>query len=244
MALTILAAIGLILALSRGSHPDWISGFESGSFNISLILEALPPTTAAPVASAALPLSPSAVTTRDSRVIDIGRTHICALADGSTPGTSRGAFGFNERLEPLEIALGPVLNDVELVSYILHQTFRIVLQREIYPGLLAANVFERDGASIRGPFSGCPRDLLVRHLFQDLRLPLTTYTGDFGNPVQTLITELLDALDTLHELRKILKLRPLVVCGIYWNIYQHRFLDLCSHDILLVALLSARSRVI
>jgi hypothetical protein len=104
------------------------------------------------------------------------------------------------------------------------------------PGLLAADVFGRNGTSIRGSFSGCPRNLLVRQLFQDLRLPLTADTGNLGNPVKAVISELLDALDTLHELRKILKLSPLVVCGTHRDIYQHRFFDLCSHDILLVAL--------
>jgi hypothetical protein len=65
----------------------------------------------------------------------------------------------NELFEPFEIALDSVFDDVELVPYILDQTLRLVLECRIDPGLPTAYVFECDGASIRGPLSGCPRNL-------------------------------------------------------------------------------------
>src|SRR5215218_10570802 len=177
----------------------------------------------------------TAYTARNSSVVNIRRTYVCALIDRSAPRTGLGLFGLNERPEPLKVALGTILNDVELVPYVLQQTLRLVLQREIDPGLTAANVFERDGASVRGALSGCPRNPLIGHLLQDLCLPLTAYAGDLGNPLKTVVSELLHALHTLHELRKVLKLRPLVIYGAYWDIDQHRFLDVCRHHILLSA---------
>src|SRR4029453_906052 len=101
----------------------------------------------------------------------------------------------------------------------------------MYPGLPTTDIFKGDCARVCGALGGCPSNALVRHLFQDLGLPLTAYTGDLGNPFQAVITELRDALDTTHELRKVLKLRPLVVCRAYRHIDHHRFLDLRRHDI-------------
>jgi hypothetical protein len=117
------------------------------------------------------------------------RTHCSVLIDRSTPRTSRIALRLNERLEPLKISLSLVLDDVELVANLLNKTLRLVLQDQIYPSLSTAYVFESDRARIRGALRGCPGDLAIRHLLQDLRLPLPAYAGDFGNPLQAIITQ-------------------------------------------------------
>lgn len=48
----------------------------------------------------------------------------------------------------------------------------------------------------------------------------------------TILAELVYAFHTGHKLREVLKLRPLVVCSAYWDTYQHRFVNLCRHNIL------------
>jgi hypothetical protein len=69
-------------------------------------------------------------------------------------------------------------------------------------------------------------DLLVGPLLGDLRRPLTALAADLGDPLNVRVVELLDGLDPVHELRKLLELRPLVVRLLHWNLNLDRVLNL------------------
>ena len=127
------------------------------------------------------------VTTRSGCIINSWRARSSALIDRSTPRTRCVALGLDKRLEPLKISLCLVLDDVELVANLLNETLGLILQAQIHPGLPTTYVFESDRTGIRGTLRSCPGDLAIRHLLQDLRLPLPAYTGDFSNPFQAVV---------------------------------------------------------
>src|SRR5207237_4580938 len=56
-----------------------------------------------------------------------------------------------------------------------------------------------------------PRDALVGALLDDLGVPFLFLAADDRAPVQALVVELMNFLHALHEARKLLELRPLVV---------------------------------
>src|SRR4029453_16551990 len=70
-----------------------------------------------------------------------------------------------------------------------------------------------------------PRDPLVRPLLGNLRLPLLLVASYVRPPAQPLIVELCHLLYALHEPRKLLELRPLIVGGSHWHLDIDGFLD-------------------
>lgn len=72
---------------------------------------------------------------------------------------------------------------------------------------------------IGGPVCGLPRDALIRSLRRDLRVPFFLTPPDLGFLMEMLAIELSHFFDRLHELRKLFKLCPLVIGGLYRYIH-------------------------
>src|SRR4051794_30349720 len=130
----------------------------------------------------------------------------------SAPGAGLGAPGLDELLEALEVALGLLVDEAELVADLLDDPLGLHVELQEHPGAGALGL-ERDGAGVRRAIEAPPGDALVGRLVDDLGVPFTTSTGDLGHPVQPLVVELGDALDALHEVGEVFELRPLVVNG-------------------------------
>jgi hypothetical protein len=71
----------------------------------------------------------------------------------------------------------------------------------------------------------CPHDATVRDLFLDLRFPGAAGLEHLGSPGDLGLVVLIDALDTLGEVREILELGPLVVGHRDRDADVDRFLD-------------------
>src|SRR5512144_1210129 len=139
--------------------------------------------------------------------------HFAGRFDLAAPAAGRDVAALDELLEPLEVALHPALHDVPGVARLLHDALWLELQPQPDPGPGGVHRVreEHHHAVVLRAADRAPRDLLVRRLVDDLRIPLTGDAQDAGLPVQPLGVELPDLLDTLHELRKLLELGPLVV---------------------------------
>jgi len=66
---------------------------------------------------------------------------------------------------------------------------------------------------------------LVGMLLEDLRVPFVRLAGDGRRPVEKRVVELLDVVDTFHEEREVLELRPLVVGGRNGDVDLDRLVD-------------------
>jgi hypothetical protein len=77
---------------------------------------------------------------------------------------------------------------------------------------LVVEPVERHHAGLMGALVGPPCHPLVGVLLGDLGVELALHAGDLRDPVGACRGHLLDALDTLHELRERLELRPPVKC--------------------------------
>src|SRR3954449_9776953 len=131
--------------------------------------------------------------------------------DVSPPGTRLEITALDELLELVEVGSRLAVDEVQRVPGLLDEALGLVLELQPNQRPALTCVREVDGAGVCGTFGGSPRDLLVGQLVQDTGLPLPLHTGDLGDPVQPLVVELADLLDTAHERRELLELGPLVV---------------------------------
>ena len=70
---------------------------------------------------------------------------------------------------------------------------------------------ESDDAGVVLAVGVAPGHALVFVLLGDLGVPLVSLTAEARDPVNVAIVALLDPVDALHEVRKLLELGPLVV---------------------------------
>src|SRR5215213_11443665 len=70
-----------------------------------------------------------------------------------------------------------------------------------------------------------PGDALVGPLLADLGIPFPSPTARGSDPVEVRVVELPNLLDPLHEARKLLELRPLVVGGLDRDVHLNRLLN-------------------
>src|SRR5512138_2306389 len=94
---------------------------------------------------------------------------------------------------------------------------------------------EHHAPSIEGAASTCPGNSLVRHLFEDLCLPLFFLARDPSFPMKMAVVQLPNFFHPFHEPREFLKLCPLIVS----RPHRHIKLNECfvrRHAILLARL--------
>src|SRR3712207_5199644 len=74
---------------------------------------------------------------------------------------------------------------------------------------------------------GCarPGHAHIRLLLGNDGVPFLFFAGNIGAPAHTLIVELLDLLNTLHEPRELFELSPLIVGSANRYVHVDRFLD-------------------
>ena len=123
------------------------------------------------------------------------------------------------------------LDDAEKIARdVLGSRLALDVHLDVDARLTIADLLERDDAVVLDlAIDRLPGDLLVRLLLGDLRRPLTALAADLRDPLDVCVVELLDGLDSLHELRELLELRPLVVSLLYGNLNLDRIFDF-RHD--------------
>src|SRR5918993_2085080 len=136
-----------------------------------------------------------------------------ALLHFAAPGPGLFAAALDQLLEPLEIPahLRPH-NPKQIAGNIFEARLALDVHLDVDTRLRVADWLEGDGAVVLDlAVDRPPGDLLVRPLLGDLGRPLSGLAPNLGDPPHMAIIELLDGLDPVHELRKLLELRPLVV---------------------------------
>src|SRR5437763_401112 len=142
----------------------------------------------------------SGVTVEQSQVTSPGRE------PASPP-----AAPLDELLEALEVALDADLHDAERVGDVLDGALRIVVDLEHHACAVVVDPVKGHRARVPCAAAARPRDALVGALLDDLGVPFLFLAADDRAPVQALVVELMNFLHALHEARKLLELRPLVV---------------------------------
>src|SRR5438874_11443399 len=137
-----------------------------------------------------------------------------AMDDLAAPGTGLGAPPFDELLEALEVALNPAGYYAEDAARLLLNVFWLIVHVDLELCVALVDGFENYRARIHGAAFAFPGKDFVRDLASDPRIPFFSSATNLGDPVQPLVAQLLYFSDSLHELRKILELRPLVVNGL------------------------------
>src|ERR1043166_6542223 len=90
---------------------------------------------------------------------------------------------------------------------------------------------EHHSPSVESSVTTCPSNSLVRHLFEDLCLPLFFLARNLNFPMKMAVIQLPNFFHPFHKTREFLKLCPLVVS------HPHRHIKLnkcfiCRHTIL------------
>ena len=94
---------------------------------------------------------------------------------------------------------------------VLDGALRIVVDLEHHACAVVVDPVKGHRARVPCAAAARPRDALVGALLDDLGLPFLFLAADDRAPVQALVVELMNFLHALHEARKLLELRPLVV---------------------------------
>jgi hypothetical protein len=136
-----------------------------------------------------------------------------ALANFFPVGAGLLAAALDQLLEALEVAAHLRLHDAqEVTGEVLGGGLALDVHLDVDPRLIVAERLERDDSVVLDlAVDRLPGDLLVRLLVGDLGRPLALLAPDLGDPLHVPVVELLNGLDSVHELRELLELRPLVV---------------------------------
>src|SRR5215218_7224421 len=131
----------------------------------------------------------------------------------SAVGARRLVSVLDQLLEALEVAAHLTLDDAgEIPGNVLRGRLALDVHLKVDARLVPSDLLEADDAVVFDlAVDRLPGDPLVRLLLGDLRRPRTTLATNLRDPVDVRVVELLHGLDALHELRKVLELRPLVV---------------------------------
>src|SRR4029079_5266232 len=149
-------------------------------------------------------------------------------ADLAAPRAGGAAALFDELLEPAQIALDPSVVHPEHVADTLSYVLRLPVHLELDLRLVLVDRDEANDAFIARTRRAPPRDDLVGDLLVELGVTFFDLAAALRAPVQTLVIELLDGLDALHEARELLELSPLVVGDADRNVHVNGFLH-CRH---------------
>ena len=90
---------------------------------------------------------------------------------------------------------------------------------------MVVELVERHDATVLVAGLASPGDPLIRELLGNLRVPLFLLATNLGLPVELRVVQLAHLFNTLHESRKFLKLRPLVVGSAHRNADVDRLLN-------------------
>src|SRR5215204_3070741 len=151
-----------------------------------------------------------------------------AVLDFAAPGPRLFAAAFDQLLEPLQVPahLRPH-NPKQIAGNTLEARFALDVHLDVDPCLRVTDRLEGNRAIVLDlAFDRPPGDPLVWALLGDLGRPLTRLTANFGDPPDMAVIELLHGLDPVHELRKLLELRPLVVGLLHRNLDLDRIINL------------------
>src|SRR5215216_7017350 len=145
----------------------------------------------------------------------------------SAVGARRLVSVLDQLLEALEVAAHLTLDDAEEIpGNVLRGRLALDVHLNVDARLVPSDLLEADDAVVFDlAVDRLPGDLLVRLLLSDLRRPLTSLASNLRDPVDMRVVELLHGLDALHELRKVLELRPLVVGLLDGNLNLDRVLN-------------------
>ena len=135
------------------------------------------------------------------------------------------AAALDELAEAVEVALHAPLGQAQRAADGLDEAVGLVLHAHVHLGAVRAERLEAHLAGVALAGDRGPRDALVRHLVDDLGVPLGAAAADVRDPVQARVVELPHLLDALHELRELLELRPLVVGRAHGHVELTRLLD-------------------
>src|SRR5215211_2249103 len=147
--------------------------------------------------------------------------------DLAAPGSGFRASPFDEGLELLQIALDASTDKAELLSDVLYDPLRVVVDDRRHPGLVRTQRLEADDAGVLAATGVAPGHVLIGDLIDDRGVPLLLLAGDRGLPVDSQVVKLTHLLDAVHEPLKLFELRPLVVGRTHWDIYLNRPLEAC-----------------
>src|SRR5215204_1458641 len=145
----------------------------------------------------------------------------------SAVGARRLVAVLDQLLEALEVAAHLTLDDAEHIpGNVLRGRLALDVHLNVDARLVPSDLLGADDAVVFDlAVDRLPGDLLVRLLLSDLRRPLTSLASNLRDPVDVRVVELLHGLDALHELRKVLKLRPLVIGLLKGNLNLDRILN-------------------
>src|SRR5215213_6717099 len=147
--------------------------------------------------------------------------------DLAAPGSGFRASPFDEGLELLQIGLDASTDKAELLSDVLDDPLRVVVDDRRHPGLVRPQRLEADDAGVLAAARATPGDMLIGDLIGDRGVPLLLFAGDRCLPVESRVVKLTHLLDAIHELLKLLELRPLVVSRTHWDVDVDRPLEAC-----------------
>src|SRR3954471_18879089 len=134
-------------------------------------------------------------------------------SDAAAPGAGLDAALLDQLLEAVEVLADAAAVRADRGADLLLHALGLPLHPD---GDLGAGILDRLGrdlARLLDATLALPGDAPVGLLGDDLGVPLVALAAVFGDPVQVRVVELPDRVDVLHELRKVLELRPLVVGG-------------------------------
>src|SRR5437764_990836 len=104
--------------------------------------------------------------------------------DLAAPGAALGASRLDQRLEALEIAGDAAVGSADGVAELLEDPFGDVVELDHDARGRVVEAMEGDYAGVVLPVDVAPRDLFIRLLLGDLRVPLVAVPADLGDPVQ------------------------------------------------------------
>src|ERR687892_1723906 len=145
----------------------------------------------------------------------------------AAPRAGLPTAALDELREPLEVALHAPAVRAERAAELLLEPLGLVLHANRDLRVVSVERLERDDARVAVATGRPPGDAGVRLLLGDLGRPLTALAAYLGDPAQVRVIDLLHGLDTLHEVREVLELRPLVVCRTDGHVDFDRFFDRC-----------------
>src|SRR5688572_21547318 len=83
------------------------------------------------------------------------------VADFAPPCPGLRGSSFDEIAEPIEISLGPPVDDAERIPRLLHQVIRLDIEGKIHPGRFRTQRFESDPTVVTGSFRAHPGDRTI-----------------------------------------------------------------------------------
>src|SRR5512147_2459763 len=100
------------------------------------------------------------------------RAKLRMLLNRPAPAAGLQPLALNERLEALQIALHLPVQEAQRRARALDRTLRLIIERQQHARFVRVQVVERDHATIRSATNTAPRNLLIRNLLRNLRVPL------------------------------------------------------------------------